>query len=441
MADGPPRSISADRIYHDGRFRRGLVIELEESGRIAGLRPGDRGELHLRDRALLPGFVNAHSHAFQHALRGRTGPGAEPDSHFWSWRESMYGLAASLTPAEVYEISLRAYREMAAAGYTTVGEFHYLHHGPDGRRYEDPSALARQVVTAAREAGLRVVLLNVFYERGGLDDEPLAGAQRRFGGEDVEEFLARTRRLTADYAGDELVSVGVAAHSVRAVRPESMQRIFRAAREEHWPFHIHLSEQRKEVEDCEAAHGVRPVELASELGVLGPLTTGVHCTHITDDEIARLADSGAAVCACPTTEADLGDGFLRALELRQAGVPVSLGSDSQARIDPFEEMRAVEYHERLRHERRNVLGVVDGGGGATSGLARQLIRMAAGWGGRSLGLDVGELADGMWADLVEIDLRHAILYGWEAGSLEERVALGGDPRIVAGAHVAGRRIR
>lgn len=436
MGTDLPASITADLVYREGRFERDLTIALDPAGRITGLEPGGEAELRLDGRAILPGAVNGHSHAFQRAIRGRTsGSRSSGTSHFWSWRRAMYGVVRELGPDEVHAHSLRAFREMAAAGYTGVGEFHYLHRDPSGASYGDPNLLGRRVIEAAREAGLRIVLLNAYYERGGLRDEPLEGAQRRFDGGDLEAFLDRTETLAREYRSDPAVSVGLAVHSVRAVRPESLELAFQAARARGWPCHIHLSEQRAEVEECRAVHGRTPVELTADRGGLGPGTTGVHCTHISDDEIALLAGSDASVCACPTTEADLGDGFLRAGALRAAGVPISLGSDSQVRIDPWEEMRAVEYHERLRSERRNVLAEASG-----EPMATELIAMATRWGARALGLATGELAPGRWADLVAIDLAAPILEGWDEETLAPLLALHADPRCVDGVYVAGRRI-
>lgn len=440
---GTPRTITAERVYLGDRFEKGVVLAVDHSGMISAVESGSEAELRLDGQVVIPGFVNAHSHAFQRALRGRTTTtlGSEREEHFWTWRDEMYRLVLDLTPDDVRTHSLQAFREMAAAGFTSVGEFHYLHHDRDGRPYEDRNLLAQRVIAAALESGLRITLLNVFYERGGIRDEPLAAGQVRFGGEPVEEFLDRTRVLAHTFVGDNRVGIGVAPHSVRAVSPGALKRIVAAAIAEGWPCHIHLSEQESEVEECLEVYGQRPVELVAELDGLGSQTTGVHCTHITDAEIRLLADSGASVCACPTTEADLGDGFLRALELRAAGVPIGLGTDSQARIDPFEEMRAVEYHERLRHRRRNVLGSsAKAGSDGSAEVAGELLTMATRSGAGCLGLAVGELAPGKWADFVCLDLAHPILGGWTDGSLGALLALGADPRIITGTYVGGRRI-
>ena len=444
----PPATVTADLVYLDGRFERGRVLALDASGRITDVASGSDAELNLHGCAIIPGFVNGHSHAFQRALRGRTASRpADRAAHFWTWRDEMYRLVQSLTPDSIYEISLLAFREMAAAGFTTVGEFHYLHRDSTGRPYDDQNLLARRVVDAACEAGLRIVLINVFYERGGMRGEALCPAQRRFSSGIAEEFVARSVDLARAYVEDDRVTVGLAAHSLRAVSPESIRLMLDLIGDELRPFHIHLSEQLIEVEESEAVYGARPVELMHELGALDSRTTGVHCTHITDLEVELLARSGATVCACPTTEADLGDGFLRGEELRGAGVRVSLGSDSQARIDPFEEMRTVEYHERLRHRRRNVLvapSLGTGGEGEVAAenlaVAGELLAMGARSGAESLRVEAGELGPGRWADLVAVDLEHPVLAGWTDDTLGSRLALSADPRVVYATYVAGRLV-
>ena len=434
-------SLTADLVYVGGRFRRNQVIRIDEAGRISAVDSSGEADLVLTGQAVIPGFINGHSHAFQRSLRGRTATRPpQREDHFWTWREEMYALVRSLTPESIYAHSLSTFREMVAAGYTAVGEFHYVHADASGGPYSDPNSLARRVVDAARVAGLRIVLLNVFYARGGLRDEPLSPAQQRFACGSLDDFLERSGQLQTIFAADAAVSVGLAAHSFRAVPAADVKRIHDAAETYDWPFHIHLSEQILEVQECEEVYGRRPIELVAELGALGDRTTGVHCTHATDREIDSLADSGATVCACPTTEADLGDGFLRGEEMHDQGIPISLGSDSQVRIDPFEEMRAVEYHERLRHRRRNVLAAPGAAPGDHLDVASELLGMATLRGAHSLRIEAGELAAGRWADMVAIDLGHPLLAGYDEETLAARLALSSDPRVVAATYVAGRRI-
>lgn len=447
------RSVTADLVYIQGGFRRGVILEIDASGRVEGLSPGTRAEVRVGSAALIPGFINAHSHAFQRALRGQTGIN-HPAGDFWRWRDAMYELAASLDPEALYGISVQAFREMAAAGYTAVGEFHTLHNDPEGRPYPDPGLLASRVIQAALDAGLRITLLNGFYERGGFDGDELAPAQRRFAHGDVASFLGATERLARQFAGEPRVTIGLAPHSVRAVTPESLRAIAEWNEVARRPLHIHLSEQRAEVDACRTAYGRAPIEHAASVGVLGPHTTAVHGTHATAREVALLARSGTRVCICPTTEADLGDGLVPAGDLLRAGVPLCLGSDSQARIDPFEEMRRLEQHERLRTGARNVLrgGAAGRGGGkgrggreesgarGERGVGATLLDAATTNGAGSLGIEAGEFRAGLWADFAAIDLEHPILDGWEISTLAEFLALVADPRVVGGVWVAGRPV-
>lgn len=425
------RSVAADLIYLDGRFQRDRALEIDGAGRIAAVAPARRARVRLAGTALLPGFVNAHSHAFQRAIRGRSGGPSSGRSDFWSWREAMYAAANALDADGLYETSLHAFREMAAAGYTAVGEFHYLHRDAAGRAGREAGRPANRVVRAALDAGLRVTLLLTWYERAGFEADGLGPEQRRFGFDgDLSAFLAHVERIAAEWAAEPRVSVGVAAHSVRAVRPESLRAIAGWNERARRPLHIHLSEQRAEVDGCLQAYGCRPVEHAARCGILGPRTTAVHGTHLSPGEVALLARAGARVCVCPTTEADLGDGCVAAVELLEAGVPLCLGSDSHARIDPFEEMRRLEGHERLRVGRRNVLA-------AGSGLGPRLLEAATRNGADALGIDAGALRPGAWADFVAIDLEHPVLDGWEVGALAEMIALAADPRVVRGVWVGG----
>src|SRR6185295_11804245 len=300
----------------------------------------------------LPAFVSAHSHAFQRALRGRTEratPG-QPDD-FWGWREAMYGLASTLTPESIYEISLVAYRELAAAGVLTVGEFHYLHHQPDGSPYADRTVMSDAVIRAAKDAGLRIALLRVIYGRAAAGRPP-AGAQLRFCDQSLEQGLADIETLMAHYAADKEVRIGVAPHSVRAVPPEWLPEIARFAFAHALPFHMHVAEQPAEVEACLAETKRRPVELLGEHGVLCGQFVAVHATHITSDEVRLLGGSGGFVCLCPTTERDLGDGLPDLGAMLEQNVRLCFGVDGYSMTDPFEEMRGAILGDRLRTGRR-----------------------------------------------------------------------------------------
>ncbi|WP_438008616.1 formimidoylglutamate deiminase [Sorangium sp. So ce321] len=319
--------------------------------------------MRLTARAIeLPALATAHSHAFQRGMRGeaqRPGPSGADD--FWSWRTAMYALAGSLTPESIHAISKVAYRELRAAGVRTVGEFHYVHHQPDGAPYADRTVLADAVIEAAREAGLRIALLRVVYARAGAGREP-EGAQRRFSDASLDAALADVDALRARYAGREDVRVGVAPHSVRAVPPAWLGEIARYAGERGLMLHMHVAEQPAEIEACLAETGRRPVELLAERGVLSERFVAVHATHLAPHEPALLGAARAFACLCPTTERDLGDGLPDVGALRAAGVRLCVGIDSHVITDPFEDLRGVELGERLRTGKRVTLR---GEGGAT----------------------------------------------------------------------------
>jgi formiminoglutamate deiminase len=283
-------------------------------------------------------FANCHSHAFHRALRGRAG-----GDSFWSWRDDMYAIAAVLDPDLVHRLARATYAEMRLAGIDAVGEFHYLHHQPDGTPYDDPNAMGEALITAAREVGLRICLLDTCYTNA-------EGSQVRFDDGDAERWAARVHDLASRHAQAADVVIGAAVHSVRAVPRDQLPVVANALPEA--PLHVHVSEQPAENETCLAATGMTPVALLAEAGVWTRRTTAVHATHLTDDDIRTLGDAGVFVCFCPTTEADLADGIGPSVALREAGARLTLGSDGHTVIDMFAEARAVELHERLASGRR-----------------------------------------------------------------------------------------
>jgi len=372
----------------EGRIRHAVLVEIDR-GRFTRVAPdsAETGDTVVRVSGLsLPGFANTHSHAFHRALRGRT---QTDRGTFWTWREQMYAVAARLDPDSYYGVARAVYGEMLAAGYTAVGEFHYLHHQVDGKPYTDPNAMGHALLAAAHDAGIRITLLDTLYLSSGFGAAP-DGVQRRFDDTTPEAWQDRVAELRPPAGA--AARIGVAAHSVRAV-PHSALKAFAPYVETDAPVHVHLSEQVKENEDCRAAYGLTPTGLLAEHGVLGPMTTAVHATHLTDEDVRLLGQARAFASFCPTTERDLGDGIGPSRRLKDAGAVLTLGSDSHAVIDAFEEMRALELDERLAtHER-----------GHWS--AAELLTAAAVDGHRSLGFsDAGEIAVGHRADLVTIDL-------------------------------------
>jgi formimidoylglutamate deiminase len=411
------RTLLPDLLLDARDARDGVAVTVED-GRVVEVGPTTDGE-RLPGRALAPGFVNAHSHAFQRELRGRVErrDPDHPEDDFWTWRERMYALAEGLDPASIHEASRRCYREMLRAGYTSVAEFHYVHHRPDGAPYDDPNTLAKAVAEAAEEEGMRIVLLPVAYARGGIP---------RFRDAAAGGFLERVDALRSWAKGRELVEVGAAAHSVRAVPRGWLEELAGYARRNDLPLHVHADEQPREVEECREQYGIRPIELLAETGSLGPHTTVVHATHADERELGLLAEHGSRVCACPTTEGNLGDGFLPAQAILRLGVGLQLGSDSHVRIDPFEELREIETNARRLSGRRNLL-VAPGEDSPASWLLR------AGW-GRD-GLEPGNPAD-----FVEIDLEHPAVADVEGGDLPAALVFGAGSEVVAATWVAGRRV-
>lgn len=341
----------------------------------------------------LPAFANAHSHAFHRALRGATvGRG-----DFWSWRDRMYAVAERLDPDHYLALARAVYAELALAGVACVGEFHYLHHAPGGARYADPNAMSAALVTAAAEAGIRITLLDTCYLTASVDGAPLTGAQRRFGDGDAARWAERVAAFAPDA---DTARVGAAVHSVRAVPAEQVPEVVGWATARNAPLHVHLSEQPAENEACRAVHGRSPTELLADAGALGARTTAVHATHLTDGDRSLLGDSRTGICLCPTTERDLADGIGPARELADAGCPLSLGSDSHAVIDLFEEARAVELDQRLRTGRRGHF------------TPAELLHAATAAGHAALGWDdAGRIAVDARADLVTVSLDGVRLAG------------------------------
>ena len=428
-----PTVYQPDALFTGGALRPGAALAVGDDGRVLAAAPPGAAVVPLPGRVLLPGLVNAHSHAFQRVLRGRTehrAGGAERDD-FWSWRELMYAAAASLTPDEVYAVSRQAFLEMALCGVTAVGEFHYLHHRPDGTPYADVHELALQVARAAEEVGLRLVLLRVAYARAGFE-VPANPRQRRFLDPTVEVALQRTVDLAGRLKGR--ATVGLAPHSVRAVPRPWLEVVAREWR--NGPLHLHAAEQRAELEACQREHGLGPVELLDAVGLLRPGTTLVHGIHLAEAEVARLGASQASVCACPSTEANLGDGVVPADALQRAGVALSLGSDSQAQVDLLGEARLLEAHLRLVRQRRNVL---DPGGGPQA-QAAFLLQAATAGGAASLGLDTGRLEPGRPADFFTVDRHHPALAGLPDQALLAGVLFAAPPAAVREVAVQGRLI-
>ncbi len=413
-------------LLPSGSVASEVVVEVVD-GHLARVEPGGvppAGAERLTG-LVLPGLANAHSHAFHRALRGRT---HGHRGSFWTWREKMYEVAARLDPDRYHALARATFAEMALAGFTSVGEFHYLHHGPDGAPYSDPNEMGETLIAAAREAGLRISLLDTCYLASG-PGRGTEGVQRRFDDGDADAWAERISVLSARHTGERDVVVGAAIHSVRAVPVERLPVVADWARERAVPLHVHVSEQPAENEACLAAFGCTPTELLADAGAIGPLTTAVHATHASAEDLTRLGAAGATVCLCPTTERDLADGIGRADLLERAGVRLSLGTDGHAVIDPFEEARAVELDLRLATLERGHLG------------GRALLEALTGHGQESLGFpDAGRLERGARADLVAVDVRSVRTAGLRIDEAADGVVFSAGAADVTDVLIDGRRI-
>jgi formimidoylglutamate deiminase len=436
-----PRAYLPDLLLAGGEVRAGAALS------VVGGMVVEVGEpelecawVRLPGKAILPGLVSAHSHAFQRAIRGRTELRTPGRSDFWSWREAMYRAAGALDPEDVQAVARMAFHEMARSGVTAVGEFHYLQHDPNGRPYDDPDLLAKVVMRAAREVGLRVVLLRAAYARAGAGEGP-APAQRRFADASADAVLESVERLEAFAAGDPAAGVGVAPHSVRACPADWIRLLAAEARYRGWPLHLHVAEQPAEVEQCRAEHDATPVALLERLEALHDGATAVHAIHLTPEDVAALGRARATVCACPTTERSLGDGVVPAAELVAAGCGLALGTDANVQVDLLEDARQLELNLRLVRLARGIVPAAAGGEApAVDGIARRLYAAASAGGMASLGLEGGTLAPGEPADFVVVDLDDPSVAGAGAADLVAAVVFSGSRAAVREVYVAGEAI-
>jgi formimidoylglutamate deiminase len=402
-------------LYSNGGFVTDGELLVNEAGQVLetseGIEPSSTHIVNLPGKALLPGFVNAHSHSFQRLIRGKAESRIVSGKDFWSWRGTMYHAANQLDPQEVYDVARMAFLEMVLAGTTSVGEFHYLHNAPDGHPYDDPNLLGKQVIAAARSVGIRIVLLRTAYLRSGYELPRDPGQIRFF--EPASTFLENVSALTSFYAAaSSEVRIGAAPHSIRAVPLSDLKEIAAWTREKRLPLHMHVAEQIAENNACLREYGLTPVEFLNRERILGPDFTAVHAIHINENEISMLADANATICSCPTTERNLGDGIIAADQVIRAGIRVALGSDSQAQIDPLEDARQLEYHLRLKHEERAILDQI-----GSKRIASRLYDCATVNGARALALPVGDLTPGSFADFFTVDLNDVSIAGHSAEDL------------------------
>jgi formimidoylglutamate deiminase len=428
-----------ERILHCARALLGdgwhndVRLHIDGQGEIDSITSGPPQETDTRlTGAVLPGMPNLHSHGFQHLIAGLTGAAEQTADSFWGWRAAMYRLAGGLTPRQFQDCLAWVYLRMLRAGYTSCAEFHYLHHEADGRSFEDSAEMSARVLAAARSAGMPVTLLPVLYCRSGFDREDVELQQRRYR-HSVESYLKLLEACGRLVAASPGCRLGVAPHSLRAVGREGLAEVL-AEVPGHWPIHIHVAEQPGEVEQCLESYGARPVDWLLEDFPVAANWCLVHATHMTEEERRRAAGSSAVAGLCPTTEADLGDGCFATASWVSLGGRLGIGSDSNVRISVTEELRQLEYVERVRTGSRNVLRT----GGESCG--RFLYSRAAAGGAQALGQAVGQLAPGFRADLVELDTGNVLLEGRSGDTLLESWVFAGGEEMLHSVWVAGKPV-
>ncbi|MCE7951458.1 MAG: formimidoylglutamate deiminase [Xanthomonadales bacterium PRO7] len=402
------------------RIEAGALTDVDESGNAAGA--------NRIGRFALPGMPNLHSHAFQRAMAGLAERQSGSEDNFWSWRETMYAFAGRVGPDELRAIAAQLYVEMLKAGYTQVCEFHYLHHQPDGKPYADPAAMSLAIIEAAREAGIGLTLLPVLYMTGGFDGRPLSERQRRFG-LDVDGYLRLVEKLRK--MENSTLHVGIALHSLRAVPPEAMRVVLQSPLADG-PLHIHISEQIGEVQDCLNVRGARPVEWLLDNAPVDARWCLVHATHMTQDETRRVAESGAVAGLCPTTEANLGDGLFALRAYREAGGVLGIGSDSNISVSPVEELRWLEYGQRLITRHRNI-AVSE----SSASVGENLWGDALYGGAQASGVAVGAIEDGARADLIVLDDAAPLLAARDLDNVLDTFLFAGNVNLVRDAMVGG----
>ncbi len=418
--------IAADLTLTGDHFERNVHVAVDDDGHIASVERASQNPVtrRLSGMALLPGFVNAHSHAFQRGLRGLGETFPERAGSFWTWREEMYRLVEQMTSDRMYTLCLQAFSEMRDAGITTVGEFHYLHHLPASEQFE----LDYAVLAAARDVGIRIVLLQAFYKTGGIG-MPLKGGQRQFATHTLDAYWQQFDQL-ASQVDTSSQTLGVVAHSIRAADIEDIARLHEESRSRRLPFHMHVEEQPAEIEACIAHYGKPPMRALLDRLTIDERFTAVHCTHTALEDMQGSCAAGGNICICPLTEANLGDGLADIPVISAAGGRLCLGTDSNARISMLEEMRWLEYGQRLRFQRRGVI---------RHGQRWDIPVFAAGTSGgaASLGVNVGRIEPGLFADLVAVDLGHPSLADATDASLLAALLSGAPDSVIAGTAVGG----
>ena len=422
-------------LLSDG-WANNVRVSIDESGTISQIEKDISGASSYATKGcLLPGIANLHSHAHQRAMAGLAERAGNTDDSFWSWRKIMYQFLQAIQPEHLNAIASQLYVEMLKSGYTRVGEFQYLHHQANGQHYDNPAEMSLQTMQAANDTGLGITNLPVHYQFSGFDEQLLSQQQQRFGN-DPELFLRIVENLKQSSAGNENVVTGMAAHSLRAVGKEGFSSIVSSLQKDHTlPIHIHIAEQTKEVEDCIAWNGLRPVDYLLNNFNVDQRWCLIHATHMTTSETKAVADSGAVVGICPATEGNLGDGFFNAVEYFKANGKFGIGSDSHISVSPTEELRWLEYGQRLVHRSRNVLS-----GGYEKSTGRSLFNQAAAGGAQACGHNSGIIAVGKRADFIVLDTDHPLLCERSGDELLDSWIFSGNSNTVRDVYVGGKHV-
>lgn len=424
----------ADRMLLPDGWAKNVTLKLDNAGFITGVETDtEPGNAERLAGPVIPGMVNVHSHAFQRLIAGYTDIAENPDDSFWTWREAMYRAALTLDPEQFGLVARHVFVEMLRAGFTSVGEFHYVHHQPDGTPHERRAELAERVVAAAGESSIALSMLPVLYSHAGFGGQPPSAGQRRFIN-DVEGFLALHEQAGEAIRELPTGSIGLAFHSLRAVTGEQIHTVLDSVPRD-MPIHIHVAEQQREVEDCVAWSRQRPVAWLLDHAAVDARWCLIHATHLDDDELARVAESEAVVGLCPVTEGNLGDGLSRASEMIERDMPVAIGSDSHVSLSVVEELRWLEYGQRLATQRRNRLGHA-----RNPSVGEHLYATATHAGAQAIGQPVGRIAEGLRADLVVLDEHHPLLADCPQRHMLNRWLFGVGDAGVRDVWVAGRRV-
>ena len=396
----------AESVLVGNQWQQNKLISIDDTGVIVSISDGDSSQADQQVSIVVPGMINCHSHAFQRAFAGFSEYRANEADSFWSWRDIMYRFVAKMTPEDAHIVARYLYLEMLKAGYTCVAEFHYLHHQVGGRHYSDPAEMSHQIISAAAQAGISITHLPVLYTYAGFGHQPPSEAQGRFIHQ-TEEYCFLLESLDKAIGQSSTVNLGIAPHSLRAVSHEQLDQVvpfIRNLRPDS-PIHIHIAEQQQEVSDSVNFYGKRPVEWLLENYQMDRHWCLIHATHLTDSEITNLAKSGAVAGICPTTEANLGDGIFPTQSFMQQGGKVALGSDSHIAVNLADEIRTLEYGQRLTSHQRAVLTSKD-----SNSVGNNLYAHCAKWGADTVSQNIGEIAEGKRADLLVLDENHPSLY-------------------------------